>query len=172
MTRSIASAVGLASQSLSLRPPFIEDFRNLTTNAAKHSLLPARQNPGATDLKTVFSQTLINLEQRLREDSKRSSYAFSVGKWAFEPSANRLVNGHWIPSASTVAILTKGEFPSYKLTQTMLGRIRDINPDQIVFVGRQLAKKEIVEYLSALSRTAHVRVVIGSDANGDNQLYH
>ena len=54
----------------------------------------------------------------------------------------------------------------------MLGRIRDINPDQIVFVGRQLAKKEIVEYLSALSRTAHVRVVIGSDANGDNQLYH
>src|SRR5260370_28335542 len=60
MTRSIASAGCLASESLSLRPPAIEDFRDLTSSVAKYSLLPAPQNPCATDIGTVFSQTLIN----------------------------------------------------------------------------------------------------------------
>jgi hypothetical protein len=43
--------------------PLIEDFPNLTTSAAKYSLVPAPQNPCATDLRTVFSQTLANVSQ-------------------------------------------------------------------------------------------------------------
>ena len=45
-----------------------------------------------------------------------------------------------------------------------------LKPDRVLFAGHQLAKKEIVEYLSAISRTTSVRILLGSDAHGANQL--
>jgi hypothetical protein len=48
--------------------------------------------------------------------------------------------------------------------------IADIKPDNIIFVGHQLAKKEVVEYLSAISKRTRIKVLIGTDATGYNPL--
>ena len=45
-----------------------------------------------------------------------------------------------------------------------------IKPDRIMFVGHQLVKREIVEYMSALSKTTQIKVLIGTDATGFNPL--
>src|SRR5258706_11787559 len=60
MTRRIASPGPQASQSLSRRPPFLEDFPIRSTKAAKYSPIRARKNPCATGIGTVFSQTLVS----------------------------------------------------------------------------------------------------------------
>jgi hypothetical protein len=46
----------------------------------------------------------------------------------------------------------------------------NIKPEGVIFVGHQLAKKEVVEYLSAISATTQVKVLIGTDATGYNPL--
>jgi hypothetical protein len=46
----------------------------------------------------------------------------------------------------------------------------NIKPESVIFVGHQLAKKEVVEYLSAISGTTQVKVLIGTDATGYNPL--
>src|SRR5258706_8607289 len=65
MTRRIASPGPQASQSLSRRPPFLEDFPIRSTKAAKYSPIRARKNPCATGIGTVFSQTLFRDDGRL-----------------------------------------------------------------------------------------------------------
>jgi len=52
---------------------------------------------------------------------------------------------------------------SQAITCTILKELEQLKPDNCLFVGHQLAKKEVVEYLSALSRIAKVQLVIGKD---------
>jgi len=59
---------------------------------------------------------------------------------------------------------------SQAITCTILKELEQLKPDNCLFVGHQLAKKEVVEYLSALSRIAKVQLVIGKDANGKSQM--
>jgi hypothetical protein len=49
---------------------------------------------------------------------------------------------------------------SFCITCTILKELEQLKPDNCLFVGHQLAKKEVVEYLSALSRIAKVQLVI------------
>ena len=59
---------------------------------------------------------------------------------------------------------------SAEITARLLQEVDDLQPDECLFVGHQLAKKEIVEYLSALSRIATVKLVLGTDDTGKSQL--
>lgn len=59
---------------------------------------------------------------------------------------------------------------SEEITARVLKEVDDLNPDTCIFIGHQLAKKEIVEYLSALSQIASVRLILGMDASGNSQL--
>ena len=69
-----------------------------------------------------------------------------------------------------VASETLGGKKSEEITARILKEIDDLKPDRCFFIGHQLAKKEIVEYLSALSQIASVRLILGADANGKSQL--
>ena len=59
---------------------------------------------------------------------------------------------------------------SAEITARLLQEVDDLQPDECLFVGHQLAKKEIVEYLSALSQIATVKLVLGPDDTGKSQL--
>jgi hypothetical protein len=59
---------------------------------------------------------------------------------------------------------------SQAITCAILKELEHLKPDNCLFVGHQLAKKEVVEYLSALSGIAKVRLVIGKDPNGKSQM--
>ena len=59
---------------------------------------------------------------------------------------------------------------SAEITARLLKEVDDLKPDNCLFVGHQLAKKEIVEYLSALSQIATVKLVLGPDDTGKSQL--
>ena len=59
---------------------------------------------------------------------------------------------------------------SEEITARVLKEVDDLKPDTCIFIGSQLAKKEIVEYLSALSQIASVRLILGTDASGNSQL--
>jgi len=59
---------------------------------------------------------------------------------------------------------------SEEITARVLKEVDDLKPDSCIFIGHQLAKKEIVEYLSALSQIASVRLILGTDASGNSQL--
>jgi hypothetical protein len=59
---------------------------------------------------------------------------------------------------------------SEEITARLLKEVDDLKPDNCIFIGHQLAKKEIVEYLSALSQIASVRLILGTDASGNSQL--
>jgi hypothetical protein len=79
------------------------------------------------------------------------------------------------PKSTTTDVSYLGsEMLSGKTSQILANRIVEelikLNPDNILFVGHQLAKREIVEYLSAVSRNGRVRILIGSDLAGQNQL--
>lgn len=63
-----------------------------------------------------------------------------------------------------------GGSKSEEITAHILKEIDELKPDECLFVGHQLAKKEIVEYLSALSQMSTVRLVLGTDGNGKCQL--
>lgn len=69
-----------------------------------------------------------------------------------------------------IACETLGGKKSEETTARILKEIDDLKPDRCFFVGHQLAKKEIVEYLSALSQIASVRLVLGTDGDGRCQL--
>jgi hypothetical protein len=69
-----------------------------------------------------------------------------------------------------IASETLGGKKSEEITARILKEIDDLKPDRCFFVGHQLAKKEIVEYLSALSQIASVRLILGTDSNGHCQL--
>jgi hypothetical protein len=75
------------------------------------------------------------------------------------PSNNQFLFGEVLGGAKSQAI-----------TCTILKELEQLKPDTCLFVGHQLAKKEVVEYLSALSRIAKVQLVIGKDANGKSQM--
>ena len=59
---------------------------------------------------------------------------------------------------------------SAEITARLLKEIDELKPDNCLFVGHQLAKKEVVEYLSALSQIAAVKLVLGPDDSGKSQL--
>jgi hypothetical protein len=59
---------------------------------------------------------------------------------------------------------------SAEITARLLKEVDDLKPDDCLFIGHQLAKKEIVEYLSALSQIATVKLVLGPDDTGKSQL--
>ncbi|MBE0540409.1 MAG: hypothetical protein IH623_03400 [Verrucomicrobia bacterium] len=59
---------------------------------------------------------------------------------------------------------------SEEITARVLKEVDDLKPDTCIFVGHQLAKKEIVEYLSALSQIASVRLILGTDGSGNSQM--
>lgn len=59
---------------------------------------------------------------------------------------------------------------SEEITARVLKEVDDLKPDTCIFIGHQLAKKEIVEYLSALSQIASVRLILGMDASGNSQM--
>ena len=59
---------------------------------------------------------------------------------------------------------------SEEITARVLKEVDDLKPDNCIFIGHQLAKKEIVEYLSALSQISSVRLVLGTDGSGNSQL--
>jgi hypothetical protein len=63
-----------------------------------------------------------------------------------------------------------GGGPSQDFANDVVLEMAHIKPDHALFVGHQLAKLEIVEYLSAISRSASIKVLIGADATGVNQL--
>lgn len=65
---------------------------------------------------------------------------------------------------------TLGGRKSEEITARILKEIDDLKPDRCFFIGNQLAKKEIVEYLSALSQIASVQLIVGTDSNGRCQL--
>ncbi len=69
-----------------------------------------------------------------------------------------------------IASETLGGKKSEEITACILKEIDDLKPDRCFFIGHQLAKKEIVEYLSALSQIASVRLIVGTDSNGHCQL--
>jgi hypothetical protein len=69
-----------------------------------------------------------------------------------------------------IASETLGGKKSEEITARILKEIDDLKPDRCFFIGHQLAKKEIVEYLSALSQIASVRLILGTDGNGHSQL--
>ncbi len=69
-----------------------------------------------------------------------------------------------------IASETLGGKKSEEITARILKEIDDLKPDRCFFVGQQLAKKEIVEYLSALSQIASVRLILGTDGSGHCQL--
>lgn len=69
-----------------------------------------------------------------------------------------------------IASETLGGKKSEEITARILKEIDDLKPDRCFFIGNQLAKKEIVEYLSALSQIASVRLILGADSNGRCQL--
>jgi hypothetical protein len=74
---------------------------------------------------------------------------------------------------SPVEIVTSeaiGGQKSAEITARLLKEVDDLKPDGCLFVGHQLAKKEIVEYLSALSQIATVKLVLGPDDTGKSQL--
>jgi hypothetical protein len=74
---------------------------------------------------------------------------------------------------SPVEIVTSeaiGGQKSAEITARLLKEVDDLKPDGCLFIGHQLAKKEIVEYLSALSQIATVKVVLGPDDTGKSQL--
>lgn len=59
---------------------------------------------------------------------------------------------------------------SEEITARVLKEVDELKPDTCIFIGHQLAKKEIVEYLSALSQIASVRLILGMDASGNSQM--
>ncbi len=63
-----------------------------------------------------------------------------------------------------------GGWKSAEITAHVLKEVDDLKPDHCLFLGHQLAKKEIVEYLSALSQIAKVSVVLGFGEDGKSQL--
>ncbi|ODU24296.1 MAG: hypothetical protein ABS95_02020 [Verrucomicrobia bacterium SCN 57-15] len=69
-----------------------------------------------------------------------------------------------------IASETLGGKKSEEITARILKEVDDLKPDRCFFIGHQLAKKEIVEYLSALSQIASVRLILGTDSNGHCQL--
>lgn len=69
-----------------------------------------------------------------------------------------------------IASETLGGKKSEEITARILKEIDNLKPDRCFFIGHQLAKKEIVEYLSALSQIASVRLILGTDADGRCQL--
>jgi len=63
-----------------------------------------------------------------------------------------------------------GGNPSQDFANDIVLEMNRVKPDRVLFVGHQLAKLEIVEYLSAISKRASIKILIGADANGANQL--
>ena len=55
------------------------------------------------------------------------------------------------------------------LAEQMVLAIAHIHPDQCLFVGHRFLKKQLIEYLSAISKTTNVRILLGSN-NGQAQL--
>lgn len=76
-------------------------------------------------------------------------------------------NTHPIEIIASDAI---GGSQSQQTTAHILKEIDDLKPDYCVFLGHQMAKKEIVEYLSALSQIAKVQLILGTDETGHSQL--
>jgi hypothetical protein len=76
-------------------------------------------------------------------------------------------NTHPIQIIASDAI---GGWKSQEITAHILQEIDDLKPDRCVFLGHQMAKKEIVEYLSALSQIAKVQLILGADESGHCQL--
>ncbi len=69
-----------------------------------------------------------------------------------------------------VASEALGGQKSAEITARLLKEIDELKPDNCLFIGHQLAKKEVVEYLSALSQIAAVKLVLGPDDGGKSQL--
>src|SRR5260370_3809350 len=59
---------------------------------------------------------------------------------------------------------------SAEITARLLKEVDDLKPDNCLFVGHQLAKKEIVEYFSALSPLATFKLVLGPASPGNPTL--
>lgn len=63
-----------------------------------------------------------------------------------------------------------GGQPSRELAEDIVLKMGAIKPDNVMFIGHRLLEKNIVKYLSAISRSARVRILLGCDANGKNAL--
>ena len=63
-----------------------------------------------------------------------------------------------------------GGFNSTQIANTIITDINAVRPDNVLFAGHLLAKREVVEYLSAIYNQATVKIIIGNDLKGVNQL--
>ena len=63
-----------------------------------------------------------------------------------------------------------GGYNSTQIANTIVNDINAIKPDNVLFAGHLLAKREVVEYLSAIYNQATVKIIIGLDQKGINQL--
>ena len=63
-----------------------------------------------------------------------------------------------------------GGKPSNDFAVDIVNELISIKPDNVMFVGHQLAKKEVVNYLSAISKQARVKVLIGANEAGINAV--
>lgn len=75
-----------------------------------------------------------------------------------------------LKTASFMAGAELGGYEPQDLTLEILRELDRLQPDNCLFVGHQLAKKELVEYLSALSRHHRAIVALGPNSQGRNQL--
>jgi hypothetical protein len=97
----------------------------------------------------------------------------SAGVIAMEHA--RFAHGLPAPAAQSQPVLYLGSEllggnPSQDFGNDIVLEMNRIKPDRVLFIGHQLAKLEIVEYLSAISKRAGIKILIGNDATGANQL--
>lgn len=119
----------------------------------------------------------------LKADSKPRRYWLWIFLWGTFLAVCLYILSHRFIASHVQDIIARNTHPveviasetlagkkSEEITARILKEIDDLKPDRCFFIGHQLAKREIVEYLSALSRIASVRLILGTDANGRCQL--
>ena len=63
-----------------------------------------------------------------------------------------------------------GGFSGEEISKLAIKYIQKLQPDKILFIGNQLAKKDLVDCIAQHDATAAVDIGIGCDVNGNNQL--
>lgn len=115
--------------------------------------------------------------------SKRPRYWLWIFLWGTFLAIGLYILSHRFIAAHLREIIARNSHPleviasealggkkSEEITARVLKEVDDLKPDNCIFIGHQLAKKEIVEYLSALSQISSVRLILGTDNNGKSQL--
>lgn len=74
------------------------------------------------------------------------------------------------PAVELIGSPRLGGEPSESYSEQLVLDISHLKPDNILFVGHRLIKKEVVEYLSAISKSTNVKILLGDNYDGKNLL--